>query len=575
MAPIRSLSSWILDKIWSVVVVFVVLWLGIVLVERFQEIKHRGQIVIQIKSIESLVKDMEEKTRTDAQARIKQLDESAREQIERRIQALKEDIQQLSNQLPSPMERTLAVARGEVKTISGWAGKEVSILAKRGELDILAQILEYRLKLDEYERWMREGPAELERVRLEHIADLSEITQLNKEIDQLTKTHPYLVNFPLSSQSKELVRLRGLRDDKSKHTHQLKVKHDELSAFLRMLQRPKHPGMLLHNLKIGAILEDLHTVSGDLEAKLKQDWFWQLINHDFSTTDLVKSAVIIVAVAAMTAFGIKLVLFYVLAPIATRRQPLALLPESGGCVLTGDDLPSHTSTATSSVSCRVTIDSSNELLVHPEYLQSLPTACETRTQWILNHFIPLSSIAAGLCALTRIRTETQQTVVVSSTRDPLSEVALMTIPFGSSLVLLPRHVVGVLQTRGEALLITRHWCLFSLHAWLTLQFRYLVFHGPVTLVVKGCRGVRVEAAEAGRSLNPAATMGFSANLHYASRRCETLFGYVSGQQPLLNDSFAGGSGYYIYQEIPNQRRGGFLGRGLEGVLDAVLKPLGI
>jgi hypothetical protein len=70
-------------------------------------------------------------------------------------------------------------------------------------------------------------------------------------------------------------------------------------------------------------------------------------------------------------------------------------------------------------------------------------------------------------------------------------------------------------------------------------------------------------------------MGFSANLQYASTRCETLFGYLSGQKPLLNDSFAGGSGHYIYKVMPSQRRGSFFGRGLEGLLDAVLKPLGI
>jgi hypothetical protein len=279
--------------------------------------------------------------------------------------------------------------------------------------------------------------------------------------------------------------------------------------------------------------------------------------------------------AFLTPYAIRTFFFYVLAPIATRRPAVALLPDSGGRVLTGRELSGQASGTTSSVSCRVTIDSSNELLVHPEYLQSQPNDCATRTQWILNRHIPLSSIAAGLHGLTRFRAETPQTVVVSSTRDPLSEVSLITIPEGSSTVLLPRHIVGVLQTRGAPLRITRHWRLFSLHAWLTLQLRYLVFHGPVTLVVKGCRGVRVEAAEAGRSLNPAATMGFSANLRYASRRCETLYGYLSGQQPLLNDSFAGGSGYYIYQELPYQRRSGPFGRGLEVLLDAVLKPLGI
>lgn len=277
---------------------------------------------------------------------------------------------------------------------------------------------------------------------------------------------------------------------------------------------------------------------------------------------------------SLTHCAIRAFFFYALAPIATRRPGVALLPESSGRMLTGRELPGQTSEAASSVSCRVTVDASKELLLHPEYRQSLPNDCEARTQWILNRAIPLSSLAAGLYALTRIRATTPQTVVVSSTRDPLSEVSLITIPEGSAAMLLPRQIVGVLQTRGAPLRITRHWR-FGLHAWLTLQLRYLVFHGPVTLVVKGCRGVRVEPAEAGRSLNPAATIGFSANLRYSSRRCETFWGYLTGQQPLLNDSFAGGNGCYVYQEMPDQRRGGVFGRGLEGVFDAMLKPLGI
>jgi len=98
--------------------------------------------------------------------------------------------------------------------------------------------------------------------------------------------------------------------------------------------------------------------------------------------------------------------------------------------------------------------------------------------------------------------------------------------------------------------ITSHWRLGSLHAWLTFQLRYLVFHGPVTLIVSGCRGVRVEPAQAGRKINQSATIGFSANLAYSSRRSETFYSYLSGKQPLLHDSFVGDSGSYLYQEIP-------------------------
>jgi hypothetical protein len=576
MTPLRSFFSWILSKFWSVVVVFVILGLSAFVVGKFNELKQLDQTIIQFKSIEGGVKGAAESASTEAQARIKELDHAAKDAVERRVQTLNAEIKQLMrDQSLSPAQRAIAIARGDMQTLSDWASKQVTLLVKQEEHDVLARILDYRSTLDSYQRRMHDGPAELERLRLEHVAEIGEFNRLGKERDQLVNAHPVLVNVPGTEQYKSDNRLLAERTARSKRTHALRAKYDELSASMLLLAEPRHPGTLPRGLKLDPLLKELGDAREKLQAKLGDDFLWRVVSFDFKAADLVKAAVVIVAVASLVPLGIKVVLFYVLAPLATRRPGVALLPDSGGRVLVGKDLPGQTLVAASSVSCPVTIDSSNELLVHSEYLQSLPNACKTRTQWILDHRIPLSSIAAGLCVLMRMRAETPQTVVVSSTRDPLSEVSLVMIPEGSSVVLLSRHIVGVVQARGAPLRITRRWRLFSLHAWLTLQLRYLLFHGPVTLVVKGCRGVRVEAAESGRSLNPAATMGFSTNLRYASRRCETLFSYLSGRQPLLNDSFAGGSGYYIYQEMPYQRRGGIFERGLEGLLDAALKPLGI
>lgn len=574
MTPNRSVLSWLFGKLVSVAGVFFILWLGVVVVAKFQEIKKLDLEVIELQSIESRIKDAATREGAAAQARVKELDQAAQSVIEARAQTLSNEIRQLSAQLPSPIERASAIARGDIATISEWASQEVAIRAKQQEHAALSGLLDYRAKLDEYERWMREGSAELERLRLEHVALVQEIEGLESQIDAIRIAHPVKHRLPGTKAYQEIQSFQAKRNTKARHTHDLKAKHDELSEFLRHLEKPKHPGTLIDHLNVGLVLEELRGAWGEIETRLKQDWFWRLIKVDFNTADLAKTAVIIVGVAALTPLGIKFVFFYVLAPIATRRPGVPLLPESSGRVLTGRELPGQASEAASSVSCRVTVDASKELLLHPEYRQSLPNNCEAQTQWILNRAIPLSSLAAGLYALTRIRAATPQTVVVSSTRDPLSEVSLITIPEGSSVMLLPRHIVGVLQARGSPLRITRHWR-FGLHAWLTLQLRYLVFHGPVTLVVKGCRGVRVEPAEAGRSLNPTATIGFSANLRYSSRRCETFWGYLSAQQPLLNDSFAGDGGFYIYQEMPYQRRGGLFGRELEGVFDAMLKPLGI
>jgi len=104
----------------------------------------------------------------------------------------------------------------------------------------------------------------------------------------------------------------------------------------------------------------------------------------------------------------------------------------------------------------------------------------------------------------------------------------------------------------------------------------VVFHGPARLIVKGCRGARIEAANAGRRITQAGTMGFSANLWYSTTRCETFVPYLMGEQALLNDSFAGAPGFYVYEETPHfGRRTGLTGRGLEGVFDSLLKVFGL
>ena len=119
---------------------------------------------------------------------------------------------------------------------------------------------------------------------------------------------------------------------------------------------------------------------------------------------------------------------------------------------------------------------------------------------------------------------------------------------------------------------------WSLHAWLTLQLRYLAFHGPCKLVLKGCRGVRAEEPDPDkpRMINQASTIGFSANLEYKNTRCETFISYLRGKEDLFNDLFAGGPGRFVYEEMPaGGRKTGITGRGLEGLVDASLKLFGI
>jgi hypothetical protein len=130
--------------------------------------------------------------------------------------------------------------------------------------------------------------------------------------------------------------------------------------------------------------------------------------------------------------------------------------------------------------------------------------------------------------------------------------------------------------RASGVKITSHWRINHLHSWLTLQFRYLAFHGPGRLIVKGCRGVRVEPAIGGRLVNQAATLGFSANAFYSVHRCETFVAYWRGIEELFNDQFSGADSVYLYEEMPDlHRKGGITGRGLQGLTDSMLKVFGV
>jgi len=269
---------------------------------------------------------------------------------------------------------------------------------------------------------------------------------------------------------------------------------------------------------------------------------------------------------------VKAFLYFVLAPLAQSLRPIRILPD--------ERAPAVPPPPGSAVSLPVEVGAGEEILLHPDFVQSSALPARKQTQWFLNARLPLSSIASGMFALIRIRPEGAEPtrVVVSSQYDPLGEIGLVELPAGAAMVVQPRSLAGVVQPVGVPVHISRHWRLGSVHAWLTLQFRYLVFHGPCRLILKGCRGVRAEQPEPGqpRLINQSATLGFSANLDYRNTRCETFVAYLRGKEDLFNDLFAGGPGWFVYEEMPAAgRRTGLAGRGLEGVTDAVLKAFGI
>lgn len=288
--------------------------------------------------------------------------------------------------------------------------------------------------------------------------------------------------------------------------------------------------------------------------------------------EVLPTALWILTGLVVTQIGIKAVLFHFIAPLTDRVPPIKITPQSNALMA----LP----TQRSSVSLDVTIRDGEELLVHPDYLQSASRSAAKKTKWFLNHRLPLSSLASGMCLLTKIRSlgGSVETVKISPTKDPLGEVQMIELPAGAAMVLFPRALAAVLKPQDHEIVISRCWRLKSLHSWVTLQFRYLVFQGPCTFVVKGCRGVCIEKPESDkpRLISQAATIGFSADLHYSNTRSENFWSYLRGKDDLFNDLFTGAHGVFVYEEMPDLRRKpGLTGRGWEGITDALLKAFGV
>ncbi len=417
---------------------------------------------------------------------------------------------------------------------------------------------------------------ELERLRQRHAALYVQWQAAGLDRDVQEQQHPLRSRLPGTTENHQRQRLTERQTQLLGDNQRADADYRRQLALVNGARAlPALVPLSLSGPDIDAAMQPLRARITELQNNERANWIgklWRPVEAVLPTALLILLGVILTPVA------IKALFYFVLAPLATRRPPVRLLPGSGG----GLTLEA----GASSVSRAMTVDDAHELLVHPEFLQSASVSGEKSTQWLLSRHFPLTSLSAGMVALTRIRCEAPETFVISATHNAFSEIGVLDLPAGSAVVMQPHNLVGVLQRRDTPLRITAHWRINSVHAWLTLQLRYLALHGPAKLVVQGCRGVRVEPATGARAINQAATIAFSANLPYSTRRCETFAAYLLGKQELLNDCFgstpeagameARDAGCFVYQEMPHaDRKAGITGRGLEGLADSVLKVLGV
>jgi hypothetical protein len=264
-------------------------------------------------------------------------------------------------------------------------------------------------------------------------------------------------------------------------------------------------------------------------------------------------------------FAYRTIAYFVLAPIAASRPPMRFAGSGAA--------PPQPVASPSAISQAITLGGHNEVLVRQDYLQSSSLAARKGFRWLLDWRRPLTSLASGMRFLTAISGAGER-ITVSAVKDPFAELSVLTVPQGAACILRPSALAAVVQPQGAPLRITSHWRIFSLPALLTWQWRYLAFHGPARLVVKGGRGVRIEPAMRGRIVGEGQMLGFSTDLAYAVIRSETFWPYFFGREALLKDRVEAGGGVLLIEEAPLAGKSG-IRRGIEGLADAALKLVGI
>ena len=217
---------------------------------------------------------------------------------------------------------------------------------------------------------------------------------------------------------------------------------------------------------------------------------------------------------------VKLLSFYLLAPILARGKAIKFSEEEG-------------------------------------FLQSSDDSLKRKTRFIFDWSIPFTSIACRLTELVELRNGQaggRLAATLSNGDDPRMELSVIEVPDGASIILRPSFLVGVLTKGEDKVEIRRRWTLFRWQAWITLQFRFFEFVGPCRIVVAGSRGVRAEILQdegegtrPARRTNQLSTIGFTPNLDYLPVRAETFWGYYRDMNPLFDDLFAG-NGLFVLQE---------------------------
>jgi hypothetical protein len=578
MNPVRVATGWLAGRL----LVFLTILAALVAMDAYRDestlfgLMLKGlvpdkELVQRLEVSRAQVEEFARDAELQVNQRLRDAQSAGPARIDALIETLQADIKVKEGRRHSSMRRAIALMTGA--GLEEDLRNEVDIQLSKAELEALIRI---KGEIEAFRTEVRDAAAEFEDKRQLTLRTNAAYLSKQDEILRFERNYPIAVRVPGTIAHFRLTELSRQRNQLAREYNtagaQFYAARDRLEQAKARAHADPEQVRLASTAILGPLDELIATKKAAVETAERQaEKTLQSIQHVFLQAFGILVAVTLVPV------GIKAFWYGFIARLAEKRPPVRLRPGAVGMVFAGvsDGTGLVPTRKISAVSQEIVLNAREELLVHPEYLQSSADRGRKQTQWLLSWKFWLTSIAAQMVALDRIRDANGETFVISSKNDAFAEVGVIDLPEGSAFVLQPRNLVGMVQSIDRPIRISRQWN-WSLMAFITLQFRYLIFDGPGKLLVQGCRGVRIEQAGSGRSIDQAATFGFSANLDYSPRRSETFGAYLLGTRSLFNDRFSGGPGVYVYEEMPYfGRKSGLTGRGFEGLTDGVLKVFGI
>ena len=528
---------------------------------------HVQAIVSELPALQSAHQDVSNHQTALAQGfsgRVSRLSGATMQQLDGEIASLEREIGLLQVQPEAP-QLAGALNGGD------WVVQQLQQRAKRGvELELRRQARAHLTALRAHAAVLSDREAAQKRrdqLRMAHVQAYAAIQRTQQQLAQVEAAGGVLTRIPFTTSYWQARQLGAELSKLKAENKRVSTEYATQQAILDRLSIPALSAFQFDEQRLAEAAGPLRDRLRRAETTAAQNWLWQAYRQ---VRPVLPLAFAVLAGWWLVPAAMRALFYFVLAPLAERR-PAMVINASQGIAL-----PTRDGALISALSHRLTLAPDQELLIRPDYCQSQAAGVLFTTRWLFDWRNPFTSIAAQLYMLKRVRTRHAAEIVVSATADALDEVALLEIGPGGAMVLQPRALVGMLYKAGQRPTIRSHWRLGTLHAWLTLQLRYLAFEGPVTLIVKGCRGVRLESALSGRSISQDATLGFSANARYATVRADPFIPYLRGRQPLFHDQFDGPMACYLYEEVPrNARRDAGQRNPLEGLLDAGLKAFGI